>query len=92
LLRHQEKTMSTPIHPAPTATAMPRLPSAFIEAIRALRALAQRVDAWLEARKRAREDRYALAGMSDRELLDIGIDRGSVSDVADGTWTREYPR
>jgi uncharacterized protein YjiS (DUF1127 family) len=84
--------MSTPIHPTATATVLPRLPFAFGEAIRALRALAQRVDAWVEARKRAREDRYALASMSDRELLDIGIDRGSVNDVADGVWMRDYPR
>jgi uncharacterized protein YjiS (DUF1127 family) len=48
----------------------------------ALRGAAQWIGAWLEARERVAADRHALAGMSDRELLDIGIDRASVNAIA----------
>jgi uncharacterized protein YjiS (DUF1127 family) len=81
--------MSTPIHPA--APALPQLPTVLGETARVLAALAQRLDAWLKHRRRARQDREALAGMSDRELADIGLDRGSVDAVAGGAWTRDDP-
>lgn len=35
---------------------------------------ARRLDAWLAARAKARDDARCLQAMSDRELLDIGID------------------
>ena len=70
-----------------TATTAPRPypPSA---SSGALRAIARRIDAWFEARKRAAEDLELLAGMSDRDLRDIGIERASVNAVVDGTWMR----
>ncbi|MCK7495235.1 MAG: DUF1127 domain-containing protein [Comamonadaceae bacterium] len=40
-------------------------------------------------RRRASRDLATLAGMSDRELADIGIDRASVPAVAAGTWLRD---
>jgi uncharacterized protein YjiS (DUF1127 family) len=46
-------------------------------------------DRWLEARRRAAADLAALAAMSDRELADFGVDRGSVRAVATGAWQRE---
>jgi uncharacterized protein YjiS (DUF1127 family) len=70
--------MNTANHPATTAATLPRSPAALGEALRALRAVAQRLDAWLEARKRAAEDRDTLARMSDRDLHDIGLERGCV--------------
>ena len=57
----------------------------------ALRALTRRIDAWREARRRAAEDRAALANMSDRELHDIGISRTSIEAVVQRSWAREYP-
>jgi uncharacterized protein YjiS (DUF1127 family) len=82
--------MTTPIQP-PAATSVLLLPlsSALIGVMSALRVLAQRIDAWLATRARAAADRGMLARMSDRELLDIGIDRGSLNSVADGTWRRD---
>jgi uncharacterized protein YjiS (DUF1127 family) len=52
--------------------------------------LGRRIDAWLAARFRAAQDRAALAQMSDRELHDIGISRGSVEPIASGTWLRDH--
>jgi uncharacterized protein YjiS (DUF1127 family) len=83
--------MSTSSPSTAAAAPLPRSPAALAAALCALRTFVQRADAWLAARKRAREDRRTLAAMSDRELRDIGIDRGSVAAVADGAWTRDYP-
>ena len=69
-------------------TATATLPCPRSSADGAVRSIAQRIDAWFEARKRAAEDREILANMSDRELRDIGIGRASVNAVADGTWMR----
>ena len=55
----------------------------------ALAARWRALDAWLERRRRAGQDRHDLAGMSDRELADIGVSRSSVDAVADGGWTRD---
>jgi uncharacterized protein YjiS (DUF1127 family) len=80
-----------------TATAGPPRPpisvlsSVLIEATNVLRGVAQRVDSWLAARKRVSEDLDVLAKMSDRELVDIGLDRASVNFVASGGRTRDYP-
>lgn len=57
-----------------------------------LRMLGKRLDVWLATRKRAADDRDVLAGMSDRELRDIGISRASIDPIADGIWMREDPR
>lgn len=60
-------------------------------ALRASRGLARTIPGWLKARRRAADDRRALAGMSDRELLDIGVARASVNAIAAQRWTRELP-
>jgi uncharacterized protein YjiS (DUF1127 family) len=53
----------------------------FHDSARALRRLAERLDTWLLVRQRAGQDRRDLAGMSERELADIGLYRGNF-DVA----------
>ena len=60
-------------------------------AMRAVRDLFTRLNGWLEARQRAYDDGTALAQLSDRDLHDIGLDRGFVASVARGRWTREGP-
>jgi len=84
--------MTTCTH-APTAKAVSlRAPSPVLsEALNALHALAQRIDAWLATRKRASQDLDAIARMSDRELTDIGLDRASVNFVGSGGRVRDYP-
>jgi len=88
--------MTTPNH-STAATAVPLrvltsvLPSALTEAMGSLREAAQGIEAWLEARRRVTTDRDILARMSDRELLDIGLDRGSANFAGDGTWKRDLP-
>jgi uncharacterized protein YjiS (DUF1127 family) len=54
--------------------------------------LAQRIRAWIGALRRTAEDRAVLVGMSNRDLKDIGLERGFVESVADGAWTRDFPR
>ena len=61
------------------------------DAWRALRPLLQQLAAWHQRRLRAAADRDVLANMSDRELIDIGIPRGSVHAVAERAWLRDYP-
>jgi len=56
-----------------------------------LRAAAERLDAWLAARKRAADDLDALAAMSERELRDIGVSRASIDAVANLEWMRDLP-
>jgi uncharacterized protein YjiS (DUF1127 family) len=57
--------------------------------IDAWRAIARRIDAWSAARARVASDREILANMSDRELLDIGLERGVARAAAEGRWTRD---
>lgn len=45
----------------------------------------------IEARRRERADNRALAEMSDRDLHDIGLDRGFVNEVTRGRWVRDAP-
>jgi len=45
---------------------------------------ARKLDAWLEARRLAADARRDLSEMSDRELRDIGLDRGDLAAVALG--------
>jgi uncharacterized protein YjiS (DUF1127 family) len=66
---------------APTDT-FARLAEAFVTRARAL-------DAWLAARRRVSQDRDDLAAMSDRELADIGLSRGSADAAATGIWSRD---
>lgn len=57
----------------------------------AWRSLARRFAAWLAHRKRAADDFDTLARMSERELHDIGISRGSLRTIATAAWTRDDP-
>jgi uncharacterized protein YjiS (DUF1127 family) len=84
--------MSTPMH-APTPMASPSSPlvSAVGEAMNTLRHCVLAIDSWLAARKRIAQDRDSLSKMSDRELVDIGMNRASVDFVAHGGGTRDYP-
>ena len=43
-----------------------------------------KLDAWLEARRLAADARRDLSEMSDRELRDIGLDRGDIAAVVHG--------
>lgn len=83
--------MNTPLAFAPSTAAPRPLRSFFADASRVLCAFAAAIDAWLERRRRAANDAAALTGMSDRDLKDIGIDRGFVQSVADGSWVRDPP-
>jgi uncharacterized protein YjiS (DUF1127 family) len=84
--------MTTCTHaPIAKAVAPHAPPPVLTEALNALHGLAQRIDAWLATRKRASQDLDALARMSDRELIDIGLDRGSVNFVGSGGRVRDYP-
>jgi len=58
---------------------------------RVVLALLRHAEAWHQRTRRAAADREALAHMSDRELIDIGIPRGSVHAVAERAWLRDYP-
>jgi uncharacterized protein YjiS (DUF1127 family) len=77
--------MSTTISPITGASA------GVTDALRGFGSVFARFTAWLEARQRAYDDDGALAQLSDRDLHDIGLDRGFVSAVARGRWTREGP-
>ena len=61
------------------------------DCLRALRTLLRYLNAWHQRKRRAAADREALVSMSDRELLDIGIPRGSVHAAADRAWMRDCP-
>jgi uncharacterized protein YjiS (DUF1127 family) len=87
-----EIEMNTPTTQAAYSSALLRIALAAVAAAEALYTIALRVDAWLAARKRAADDREALAGMSDRDLMDIGISRASVDAIAGGTWMRDVSR
>ncbi len=84
--------MNAPTAQAAYSSALPRIALLAVAAAEALYALALRIDAWLAHRKHAADDREALAGMSDRDLMDIGISRASVDAIADGAWMRDWPR
>ena len=71
--------------------ALPRWTAVAHDALPALRTLLRRMNAWHRRKRRAAVDREVLANMSDRELIDIGIPRGSVHAVAERAWLRDYP-
>ena len=77
-------------HPAIVLPA--RLANMLAGSAAAWRSLAGRVAAWLARRKRAADDLDVLARMSERELHDIGISRGSLRAIAAGAWTRDRPQ
>jgi len=65
------------------------VPAAFMSSLSGwLARSGQRMDAWLAARAKARDDSLLLEAMSDRELRDIGIDPGRVHSAP---WTRDWP-
>lgn len=65
---------------------------AIAEKIPAWRAIAEKIKTWLATRERASADRDILANMSERELLDIGLNRASADAIANGMWIRERSR
>ena len=73
----------------PAALALEALSRALAAGARVARRTAAGLDRWLAHRRRAAADLDVLAGMSARELLDIGVDRASVSAIAAGTWLRD---
>jgi len=82
--------LSMPIHSLPAPVAPRPLSHVVTHAANALRGVAQKIDAWIGTRERAAADRDALACMSDRERLDIGLDRAGVYPVECGARVRDY--
>jgi uncharacterized protein YjiS (DUF1127 family) len=82
--------MTTYVARHPFAALLVRIGNSLHRGAAVLRTLGERLDAWLATRRRAVEDRDVLAGMSDRELRDIGVSRASIDPIAEGTWMR-YP-
>jgi uncharacterized protein YjiS (DUF1127 family) len=77
---------------AAVATGVPlALPFLAGDAATSLRRGTKRFLSWLAARKRIAADHDALVGMSDRELIDIGLDRASVNFVSGGGHVHDYP-
>lgn len=76
--------MTTQAAPSSTAILIHAVAAALEAVARVLEAAALRLDAWREARRRAVQARIDLAAMSERELRDIGLDRGQVDAVAEG--------
>ena len=52
-----------------------------------LQRTARRLDAWLAARSKAREDAQSLEAMTDRELRDIGIDPARIHPAP---WAKDW--
>ena len=76
----------------PSTTLLFHAGSVLLDAARALRRLAVRLDAEIASRKRAAQDRYQLNEMSERDLRDIGVSRSSIDAIANNVWTRDYLR
>ena len=77
--------------PTVTVSSPSPLLAVFNDAMKALHAFARTLDSWLAQRQRASQDLDALAGMSDRELRDIGMNRAGTNFVALGGRIRDYP-
>ena len=71
---------------------LPRLSCSLDGARRAIRQVVRAFTAWRERNRRAATDAATLANMNDRELLDIGLPRGSVRAAVDRMWLRDFPR
>ena len=77
-------------HTDHTAASGPRpLSGALDGTTSALGAIAQSIQRWHAMRMRASADRDTLANMSDRELLDIGLDRTRANVIANAVGMRE---
>ena len=83
--------MNCQSHSTLAVTQSQQLPPVLAEAVNTVHAFARRIDSWLATRRRASDDLDALARMSDRELIDIGLDRASVDYVGHGGRARDYP-
>ena len=83
--------MSATLASATRQCARPSWLAAAHDPWRILRSLARQAEAWLQQRRRVAADRETLASMSDRELMDIGIPRGSLHAAAERAWLRDYP-
>jgi len=77
--------------PHPATAALYWLAAFLRSAEHRIRGCATRFDAWLEARRTARQARRDLSSMSDRELRDIGITRVDVERVSWGASNRDAP-
>jgi uncharacterized protein YjiS (DUF1127 family) len=55
-----------------------------------LAAAAERLDTWLETRRRGKAARRELSAFSDRELRDIGLTRNDIETVARGNSLHRY--
>ena len=80
--------MNTPIASAAPVAGLARVLATLADMLASMMSLAQRLDAFLVAQRRAAKDRLDLASMSDRELADIGLPRASIDSAADGVWSR----
>jgi uncharacterized protein YjiS (DUF1127 family) len=81
--------MRTEVQTIPAATIAAPWSPTLRKVIYVMHAIARRIDAWSAARARVAADREILANMSDRELLDIGLERGVARAAAEGRWTRD---
>ena len=71
------------------ATPLFQLAAVLHVAARGVRALATRLNAWLERRRAAAASLAQLNAMTDRELRDIGLTRFDVQNTAWGVSTRD---
>ena len=65
---------------------------ALFDAMARGREIARRLDTWFESRKRASEDRAALAAMSAHQLRDIGICRHDGARIVEAQWFAQFGR
>jgi uncharacterized protein YjiS (DUF1127 family) len=56
-----------------------------------LRDIARRIDEWWRSTRAAAADRGSLAGLSDRELMDIGMRDVGAKCVGDRPWRSTFP-
>ena len=71
-----------------SAYAIRYAPAAFVwKAGTWLQRCARSMDAWLAARAKARDDAQSLEAMTDRELLDIGLDPGRIRPAP---WVKDW--
>lgn len=87
-------TMDTTLFPScparhPVAAGLLKLARGLAAVAGALRASAERLDAWLASRKQAGVDSVTLEGMNERELRDIGIHPAHIG-VQPDRWTRDW--
>ncbi len=81
---------ATPLrHLHPLASAVLGVAHALVVLSGVLGRIGERLDAWLRARAKARDDSVALLAMSERELKDIGIDPARIG-VGPDTWRRDW--